>query len=108
MVLWWVQVEETLKPEAAKMGNGLTWQAMIASLQPKTPFPPTSKLTAYALWDGTQINDDGTGKNPIPCDFCAQDGNFYLDYGFALKSGSWNARHNILEKESVFWLTPHA
>ncbi|KAK9918869.1 hypothetical protein WJX75_007680 [Coccomyxa subellipsoidea] len=53
---------ETLKPQAAKMGNGLTWQAMIASLQPKTPFPPTSKLTAYALWDGTQINDDGTGK----------------------------------------------
>jgi hypothetical protein len=62
-------VEETLKPQAAKMGNGLTWQAMIASLQPKTPFPPTSKLTAYALWDGTQINDDGTGKNPILCAF---------------------------------------
>ena len=56
-------MEETLKPQAAKMGNGLTWRAMIASLQPKTPFPPTSKLTAYALWDGTQVNDDGTGTN---------------------------------------------
>lgn len=50
-----------MKPQALKMGNSLTWRAMIASLQPKTPFPPTAKLTTYALWDGTQINDDGTG-----------------------------------------------
>ncbi|BDA48926.1 probable indole-3-acetaldehyde oxidase [Coccomyxa sp. Obi] len=55
-------VEKTLKPQAAKMGNGLTWAAMISALQPRTPFPPASKLTAYAMWDGTQINDDGTGK----------------------------------------------
>ena len=52
-----VQVEETLKPKALAMGNGLTWEGMLGDLQPKQPWPSTAKLTAYALYDGTMTND---------------------------------------------------
>ena len=50
-------MEETLKPKAQSMGNGLTWEAMLGDLQPKQPWPSTAKLTAYALYDGTCTND---------------------------------------------------
>ena len=52
-----MQVEETLKPKALAMGNGLTWEGMLGDLQPKQPWPSTAKLTAYALYDGTCTND---------------------------------------------------
>lgn len=53
-----MQVEETLKPKALEMSqNSLSWEAMVGDLQPKQPWPPTAKLTAYALYDGTMLND---------------------------------------------------
>jgi hypothetical protein len=54
------QVEETLKPRAAQLnGSAWTWASLIRDLKPKDPFPNTARLTAYALYDGTQLNDQG-------------------------------------------------
>jgi hypothetical protein len=53
------QVEETLKPQVAKMGEDVVWEAMVKSLQPKLTFPATAKLTAYALYDGKYCDDAG-------------------------------------------------
>lgn len=60
-------MEETLKPQAAKMaGNGLKWSAMISALQPRGSFPPSSKLTAYAMYDGTECDDASGAIHPFP------------------------------------------
>ena len=60
-----MQVEETLKPKAAQQnGEAWTWGSLIASIKPKEPFPNTARLTAYALYDGTQLNDDGAQAMP--------------------------------------------
>lgn len=61
------QVEETLKPKALSMGNGLTWEGMMGDLQPKEPWPSTAKLTAYALYDGTCTNGKaGEAPSVVP------------------------------------------
>ncbi len=50
-------MEETLKPKAQAMGNGLTWEGMLGDLQPKQPWPTDAKLTAYAMYDGKYTNE---------------------------------------------------
>ena len=66
-VVYAAQVEETLKPKALSMGNGLTWEGMVEDLQPKQPWPSTAKLTAYALYDGTYTNDKaGEAPSVVP------------------------------------------
>ena len=53
-------MEETLKPQAVKKaGQDWTWGSLIQDLQPMKVFPPSSKLTAYALYDGTEVNAEG-------------------------------------------------
>ena len=66
-----MQVDETLKPKAAQRNGGTwDWAGLIADLKPKEPFTNSARLTAYALYDGTQLNDEGAHalmSRPFTC-----------------------------------------